>query len=173
MQITKTDYLEYTYCKKNLWLKKYKLELFDGVELSDFENKIIEEGNIADEEARNLFSNGVLIESAGQKAVTDTKKTLEQNHETIFQATFSEDVFYIRADILNYNEMLKGWELYEVKASNDVKRKEPHHYVNDLAFQKSVIEKSGLKIFKSSVIHLNKDYKKLGKINHQELFYSI
>lgn len=50
MQITKTDYLEYTFCKKNLWLKKHKPELFDGVELSDFEKKIIEEGNVADEE---------------------------------------------------------------------------------------------------------------------------
>ncbi len=45
MHITKTDYLEYTYCKKNLWLKKHKRELFEGVELSEFEKKIIEEGN--------------------------------------------------------------------------------------------------------------------------------
>ena len=49
MHITKTDYLEYTFCKKNLWLKKHKPELFDGVELSEFEKKIIEEGNDADE----------------------------------------------------------------------------------------------------------------------------
>ena len=143
MQITKTDYLEYTYCRKNLWLKKHKSELFEGVELSDFEKKIIEEGNIADEEARNLFAGGVLVESVGQKAVSDTKKILEEQGktETIFQATFSENVFYIRADVLKYNNVLGGWELYEVKASNDVKLKVPHHYVNDLAFQKLVIEK--------------------------------
>ncbi len=172
MQITKTDYLEYTYCRKNLWLKKHKSELFEGVELSDFEKKIIEEGNIADEEARNLFAGGVLVESVGQKAVSDTKKILEEQGktETIFQATFSENVFYIRADVLKYNNVLGGWELYEVKASNDVKLKVPHHYVNDLAFQKLVIEKTGIKIVKSSVIHLNKRYRKMGEINHQELF---
>jgi len=170
MQITKTDYLEYTYCKKNLWLKKHKPELFEGVELSDFEKKIIEEGNIADEEARNLFADGVLVESVGDRAVEDTKKLLAQKTETIFQATFSEDVFFIRADILRYNKILNGWELYEVKASNDVKRKEPHHYVNDLAFQMLVIGKSGTNIVKTFIIHLNKEYRKIGKINHQELF---
>lgn len=170
MQITKTDYLEYTYCKKNLWLKKHKPELFEGVEFSEFEKKIIEEGNVADEEARNLFTNGILVDSHGQKAVEDTKKLIEQQVETIFQATFHEDVFYIKADVLNYNEILRGWELYEVKACNDVKRKEPHHHVNDLAFQKSVIEKSGITIVRSSVIHLNGEYHKNGKINHQKLF---
>ena len=78
MQITKTDYLEYTFCKKNLWLKKHKPELFEDVELSDFEKKIIEEGNVADEEARNLFPGGVLVDSHGQDAVDDTKQYLDK-----------------------------------------------------------------------------------------------
>ena len=170
MQITKTDYLEYTYCKKNLWLKKHKPELFEDLELSDFEKKIIEEGNVADEEARNLFPGGVLIDSYGQEAVDDTKQYIEKQEKTLFQATFSEDTFYIRADILIHNKEQNGYELYEVKATNSIKRKEPHHHVNDLAFQKSVIEKSGLKIIKTGVIHLNKEYKRLGEINYHELF---
>ncbi|MFH0818580.1 MAG: DUF2779 domain-containing protein [Patescibacteria group bacterium] len=190
MQITKTDYLEYTFCKKNLWLKKHKPELFDGVELSDFEKKIIEEGNVADEEARNLFPGGILVDCHGQRALDDTKKYIENKEQTIFQATFKEDVFFIRADILIYNQEQDGYELYEVKASNDVKRKEPHHYINDLAFQKSVIEKcivekneiniksgakikSGINIIKTGVIHLNREYKKVGKINYQELFVIV
>lgn len=173
MFITKTDYLEYTFCKKNLWLKKHKPELFEGVELSDFEKKIIEEGNLADEEARHLFPGGVLVDSSGQDAVDDTKQYIEKKQEIIFQATFSEDVFYIRADILIYDKEKDGYELYEVKASNDVKRKEPHHYINDLAFQKSVIEKSGLNIVKTGVIHLNREYKKVGAIDYQKLFVIV
>lgn len=170
MQITKTDYLEYTFCKKNLWLKKHKPELFEDVELSDFEKKIIEEGNLADEEARHLFPGGVLVDSHGQDAVDDTKQYIDKKQDIIFQATFAEDVFFIRADILVYDEEKDGYELYEVKATNSIKRKEPHHHVNDLAFQKSVIEKSGLKIIKTGVIHLNNEYKKLGNIDHQKLF---
>lgn len=173
MQITKTDYLEYTFCQKNLWLKKNKPELFEALELSDFEKKIIEEGNMADAEARNLFPNGVLVDSFGAEAANDTRQYLEKKSPVIFQATFIEDTFYIRADILVYNELGDGYELYEVKASNEIKRKVPHHYVNDLAFQKSVIEKSGLKIVKAGVIHLNREYKKSGEINYHELFITV
>jgi len=173
MKITKTDYLEYTFCRKNLWLKKHKPELFDDVELSDFEKKIIEEGNVADEEARKLFPAGVSVEREGQGAIDDTRKYISEKKEVIFQATFSEDAFFIRADILVYNKDKNGYELYEVKASNDVKRKEPHHYVNDLSFQKNVIEKTGLKIIKAGVIHLNKEYKKIGRIDYEKLFVIV
>ncbi|MFA6423923.1 MAG: DUF2779 domain-containing protein [Candidatus Magasanikbacteria bacterium] len=173
MHITKTDYLEYTFCKKNLWLKKHKPELFDGVELSEFEKKIIEEGNMADESARHLFPGGVLVDSFGEDAVHDTAQYLEKKTAVIFQATFAQDVFYIRADILVYDQSQDGYELYEVKASNDVKRKEPHHYINDLAFQKSVIEKSGLKIIKTGVIHLNSEYQRAGEIDYEKLFVIV
>ncbi|PJA90306.1 MAG: hypothetical protein CO137_00610 [Candidatus Magasanikbacteria bacterium CG_4_9_14_3_um_filter_32_9] len=173
MNITKTDYLEYTFCKKNLWLKKHKPELFEGIELSDFEKKIIEEGNIADEEARKLFPEGVLVDCYGEEAVEDTKQYIENKQEVIFQATFAEDVFFIRSDILVYNKEKDGYELYEVKASNGVKRKEPFNYINDLAFQKSVIEKSSLNVIKTGVIHLNKNYKKFGKIDYNEVFTTV
>lgn len=170
MFITKTDYLEYTFCKKNLWLKKHKPSLFEGVELSAFEKKIIDEGNMADVEARNLFPEGVLVDSQGNDAVLDTKQYLDKKENVIFQATFSEESFFIRADILVYDKKNNGYELYEVKASNEIKRKEPHHYIHDLAFQKIVIEKSGINIIKAGVIYLNREYKKNGEVNYKELF---
>jgi len=173
MQITKTDYLEYTYCKKNLWLKKHKPELFDGVELSDFERKIIEEGNLADEEARNLFPGGMLVDVHGPDAVADTKQYIEAKTEVIFQAAFVWDAFLIRADIMVYDAEKDGWELYEVKASNSVKRKAPNNYINDLAFQKNVIQKTGLNVIKTGVIHLDREYKKRGKLNYHELFIVV
>ncbi len=170
MYISKTDYLEYTYCRKNLWLRKHKPELFEDVEMSDFEKKIVEDGNLAEAACRKLFPEGTLITSAGQYALTETQETLKNGIQTLFQATFQHDAFYIRADILKYNEDLHGWELYEVKATNEVKRKVPHHHVNDLAFQKIVIEACGLHIVKASVIHLNRDYRKHGPVNFHELF---
>lgn len=170
MQISKTDYLEYTYCRKNLWLKKHKPELFEGVELSEFEKKIIEEGNAADEAARNLFQGGILIELVGSKSVAITKSILATKPLTLFQGGFLFDEFFVQADILHWNEVLDGWELYEVKATNDVKRVVPHHHVNDLAFQKSVMEKCGVKIVKAGVIHLNGEYRKQHQVNYHQLF---
>src|SRR3989339_1424445 len=169
MHITKTDYLEYTFCKKNLWLKKHKPELFEDVELSEFEKKIIEEGNLADEAARNLFPDGKLVEIVGVNAVSITKSLID-NRGTVFQGAFLFDEFFVQADILKFNEVLGGWELYEVKATNDVKREIPHHHINDLAFQKIVIEQNGIHIIKAGVIHLNGEYRQRGKVNYNELF---
>jgi hypothetical protein len=170
MRITKTDYLEYTYCRKNLWLKKHKPELFNGVELSEFERKIIDEGNLADEAARNLFPEGVLVEIVGPNAVGITQSLVKAKTKTIFQGGFVADEFFVQADVLRFNEALDGWELYEVKATNDVKRKVPHHHVNDLAFQKIVIEQCGVEIKKAGVIHLNSEYRKCGEIDYEDLF---
>lgn len=170
MHITKTDYLEYTYCKKNLWLKKHKPELFEDVELSEFEKKIIEEGNLADEAARNLFPNGKLVEIVGPNATSITQQFVEGGVSTIFQGAFLWNQFFVQADVLKYNDVLNGWELYEVKASNDVKRVVPHHHVNDLAFQKTVIEQNGIEIKKAGVIHLNGEYRQHGKVNYDDLF---
>jgi hypothetical protein len=170
MHISKTDYLEYTYCRKNLWLKKHKPELFEGIELSEFEKKIIEEGNLADKAARGLFPDGTLIEVIGSRAVPLTQSVLQAGAKTVFQGGFLWDNFFVQADILHFNDALNGWELYEVKATNDVKREIPHHHVNDLAFQKLVIEKTGLKIVNTGVIHLNSEYRLTGKINYQNLF---
>jgi hypothetical protein len=170
MHITKTDYLEYTYCRKNLWLHKHKPELFDGVELSEFEKKIIEEGNLADEAARNLFPEGKLVEIVGSNAVPFTKSLLAEKTSTLFQGAFLFDEFFVQADVLRFNEVLGGWELYEVKATNDVKRVIPHHHVNDLAFQKIVIEGNGIKIVKAGVIHLSGEYRMHSKVNYTDLF---
>jgi len=171
MHITKTDYLEYTYCKKNLWLKKHKPGLFEGVELSEFEKKIIEEGNSADEAARNLFPGGRLIGVVGTNAVPITKELLATKPDILFQAAFLYNDFFVQADILRYDDVQDGWELYEVKATNAVKREIPHHHVNDLAFQKIVIEKTGTRIVKTGVIHLNGEYRQKGKLDYSQLFF--
>jgi len=170
MYISKTDYLEYTFCKKNLWLRKHKPELFEGVELSEFEKKIIEEGNLADEAARGLFPDGVLVEIIGSNSVPFTQSLLKAKTKTIFQGGFLWNNFFVQSDILRFNEALDGWELYEVKATNDVKREVPHHHINDLAFQKTVIENCGVKIVKTGVIHLNSEYRMIGKVNFDDLF---
>lgn len=170
MYISKTDYLEYTFCKKNLWLKKHKPELFEGVELSEFEKKIIEEGNAADAAARGLFPDGITIDVVGPRAVPITRQVLESGGEVVFQGAFLQDVFFVQADILRFNPTLDGFELYEVKATNDVKRVVPHHHVNDLAFQKLVIESCGIRIKKAGVIHLNGAYRPHGRVIAEELF---
>ncbi len=170
MQITKTDYLEYSFCRKNLWLKKYKPELFEDFELSDFEKKIIEEGNAADEAARKLFPDGVLVSTHGSTAIEDTNLLIADKARVIFQGTFVFENFFIRADVLVWDNRLNGWELYEVKATNEVKKTGVGNHVRDLAFQKQVIQKCGARVVKTGVIHLNSEYRKHGELDYDQLF---
>ncbi len=175
MRITKTDFLEYSFCRKNLWLKKHKPELFDGLELSDFEIKIIREGNIADEAARKLFSQGTLIESTNELAVGETQRLLKEGKEVLFQAAFEHEDFFIRSDVMVFDAERNGWELYEVKASTKVKNSpsELQNHVTDLAFQKEVIESCGLVVTKIGVILLNNKYVRHGQLDYDELFTTV
>ena len=170
MKISKTNYLDYTNCRKNLWLKKHKPEVFVGLELSEFEQKMIEEGAITDEVAQQLYPNGVLVNEVGAKGISLTKELIDAKTPTIFQATFEWNDFFHISDILIYNDELNGYELYEVKGSNSVKRKPPYNYINDLCFQKTIIEKNGINIIKSGVIHLNGKYRFQDKLNLKALF---
>ncbi len=40
--LTKTDYILWRECKKNVWLKINKPQVYDTAELSEFEKQIIE-----------------------------------------------------------------------------------------------------------------------------------
>ena len=166
MKISKTNYLDYTDCRKNLWLKKHKPELFVGLEFSEFDQKMIEEGSITDEVAQQLYPNAVLVNDVGLKGISQTKELIDTKTPTIFQATFEWDDFFHKSDILIYNNELNGYELYEVKGSNSVKE----YYINDLCFQKTIIEKNGINIIKSGVIHLNGKYRFQDKLNLKALF---
>ena len=144
MKISKTDYLNYTDCRKNLWLKKHKPELFVGLEFSEFDQKMIEEGSITDEVAQQLYPNAVLVNDVGSKGISQTKELIATKTPTIFQATFEWDDFFHKSDILIYNNELNGYEIYEVKGSNSVKE----YYINDLCFQKTIIGLSfGISLF--------------------------
>lgn len=170
MHVTKTDYLEFLFCQKNLWLKKHKPELFVEVTLSEFEKKIIEEGNAADEYARHLFPDGVLVDSFARDALQDTQAYIEHRTPVIFQATFQVENFLVRTDILVFNADHNAWELYEVKATNDVKREKYNNHVKDVCFQKIVVEKSGIPVHKCGVIHLNPLYQRGSSISYRDLF---
>ena len=53
--ISKTAFLDFLFCPKNLWLKLHKPELLDKFVLSDYEQHLAEEGNEVEAHARNLF----------------------------------------------------------------------------------------------------------------------
>lgn len=172
LQITKTDYLNFKFCRKNLWLEKKKPDEFKRHALSEFQLELVKEGQEVDSEAQNLFPDGTIVEGDKDIATAETIYHMEGKVDgtVLFQAAIKNSPFYIRTDIIKWNEKLNGWELYEVKATTKVKKQKFNNHIYDLGFQLNVCRLSGLNIVKLGVIHLNAEYKKSGDINYDELF---
>src|SRR3989344_1667980 len=170
--LTKTDYILWRECKKNVWLKIHKPEIYNTAELSEFEKQIIETGNEVEKVARQLFPAGILIEGRGEEAQEKTKRLLAVGRPAgrptfvLFQPEFLKDHFLAACDILELNPD-DTYNIYEVKSTTDVDKKTHYH---DLAFQVNLLEKCGLKIKKASVIHLNSEYVRQGEIEIHKLF---
>lgn len=149
-----------------------KQELAHFFELSDFAQGLTEQGNAIELLARKRFAGGVLIEGVSNDAIALTNKHIALRTPVIFQAAFQVDQFFIRADILEFDTQTKQWNLYEVKATNSVKENSKQNdHVEDVIFQKIVIESSGLDLGNVFVLHLNKYYVLQGKIDVEQLFH--
>lgn len=170
--ISKTTFLSFLECPRNVWLQIHRPDEAGKCELSDFELHILEQGNEVEAEAQKLFPSGVQIISTEDQAVEDTKKLMEDKTPTIFQATFFEDGFIAKNDMLSYDAEKDCWNLYEVKGTNAIKEDSAGNrdHIDDLAFQLSVLHHAGVQVGKCFIIHLNKEYVRIGDIDLKALF---
>jgi len=166
-QLSKTDFIQYCNCPKSLWLLKHKPEQYPKKEFSLFLEKLVKQGYEVEKYTQKLFPGGVsLFEYGPLKA---TEKALKDGKRFYFQAAFkSVNGAFARIDILERLENNK-WHIYEVKSSSAIKKDQKHNHLKDAAFQKYVLEESGLKVAKVSIIHLNKEYIRDGEINPYSL----
>lgn len=156
--LTKSNYVVGLQCPKYLWIQLYekeKIPAYDAATLHKFE-----EGHSVDELARQFFPNGTNIPTEDFMGNIKQTKELLTQRKLIFQAGILCNPIYSRVDILNpsHND---AWDIIEVKGSTKVK---PEHY-NDVSFQKYCCEKSGLKIGKCFLMHVNNEYIKHGEID--------
>ena len=158
-KVSKSDYVQSLKCLNYVWHKfndKEKLPSLDRV-------FIVQRGVEFGELAQKLYSDGISIKFNYKQASKDTSDTLDLG-KPIFEATFETDKLYCMVDILVPSD--KGWDIVEVKSGSSVKKE---HY-DDVAFQKYVLEKSGIKVNKCYLMHANKKYIRKGDIDINELF---
>ena len=164
--VTKTDYILWRECHKNVWYKKYKPEVYNGQKLSEFEKAIIETGNEVELVARQLFPAGILIEGRQEVDQKLTQDLLAKKSSVLFQPIFFKKSFLAAVDFLELNSD-GSYNIYEVKSTTDVDKKTHYH---DLAFQIALLQMFGLKIKQADVIHLNNEYVKEGELKLRKLF---
>ncbi len=172
MILTKTDFKEYLLCHKSLWLKKNKPELYTPGEFSLFLEKILKDGDEVEAYVQKLFPEGVLIRGHNKALVEKTQELLPQQG-TIFQATFETSRgLFAKIDILKWNTATKKWDIYEVKASTEIKSDLKHNHLKDVTFQTIVVETvlGSELVGESYIIYINKDYRRGEALDLEQLF---
>lgn len=171
MYLSKTDFLEYLQCPNNLWLKKKKPELYITKPPTDFDLKNFREGQDVEAFARRLFPDGILLNGDLKKLAEETKELIALKKSPIFQATFiSARNLAAKIDIFDYNKKSDCWDIYEVKSSNEIKSDREHNHIKDVTFQSLVLREVSVPVGDIYIFHLNKDYKKSGELDIEELF---
>ena len=184
MGLSKSKYTLFCQCPKALWLKTYdpdKATVDPSVEAR------FAAGNEVGDLAMGMF--GDFVEVTAKNAdgsldlgamITKTQDCLAQGVENICEASFSfnDDEFganYCAVDILHKQD--GGYAIYEVKSStgNDTpKKNKPEDllkYARDIAYQKWVLEKCGIKVTGTNLVRLYTEYVLNGELDIKKLFH--
>lgn len=173
--LSKTDFISYKECRKNVWVKWHRPDIYNSFEQSDFEKALGEMGNEVEELARGMYPGGYLVEKRSEGAAELTQKLIKERESIIFQAVFNTEKYLAAADVLQWDPEANAYNIIEIKMSSTeeeddegkvrVNRKKEEQFEYDLAFQCNVIEKTGLKLNKKLLVRLNRKYIRIGELD--------
>lgn len=164
MILSKSQYIRGLQCHKSLWLYKNKPELRDMP--NQAQESLFNTGYDVGELAKQLFPNGVEIKfdiSNFDEMIAKTKELIQNGCEVIYEATFKENGIFAMADILVKNG--DCWDIYEVKASTNVKE----YHLNDASVQWYSLSNT-INLNKVYIVHINNSYEKNGTLDIKNLF---
>ena len=163
--LSKSLYIRGLQCHKSLYLDRHQPEL--RAEPTPELEALWASGHEVGDFAHMLFPGGVVVPFEGltkDEQLAKTREEIDRGTKAIYEATFSHDGVFVKADIIVRNRGY--WDLYEVKSSTSVKE----HYWDDVAVQYHVLSGSGLPIHKAYLVHINNGYVREGDIVPEELF---
>ena len=166
--LSKSKYVAFCSCEKLLWLRVYKPEL---TEVDEASQARMDTGNDVGDLAMGLFGDYVEVTAHKEdgslnlaKMIEDTQKCLADGVENICEASFSHNGCYCAVDILRKEK--GGYAIYEVKSSTDVK----DYHLTDIAYQKYVLEKCGVNVTGTYIVHIDNTYVFDGNLDVTKLF---
>ena len=164
--LSKSDFVRGLNCPGELWLRHHDRSRLPVS--SEFVQHRMDQGTVAGKLAKKLFPEGIDITELGMEKSAAITKELLPKRKVLFEAAFLFDNLFSRPDIL-IPVGKDEWDFIEVKASTEVKKN--RHHPEDVAFQKNVYQKAGLKIRKSFLLLLNNKYVRHGDIDVNQLFF--
>jgi len=157
--LTKSLYMNGQQCPRLLWFSsRHQLP-----ELSLYDQHKFAQGRDFEKYVKKLFPDGIdLSDFSYGKNIKETQNLIRQGR-IIFEASMVYKNLLFKGDILESTD--DGWNLYEMKSSTKVK----DEYIPDMASQKYICEKNGIKIKNCFIEYINKDYIKQGNVIPNEL----
>ncbi len=164
--LSKSTFMYGCQCPKRLFLHKFKSELRNPID--EKQETVFSSGTNIGLLARALFPNGLSAEPPNpfsyHLSVEKTAKFISQNIPVIYEAAFNFEGVMCALDILVKKN--SKWYAFEVKGSTKIKTP----FILDAALQYYVISNSGLPIEDISIVHLNNQYIRNGKLEIEKLF---
>lgn len=160
LNLSKSKFVAGIQCLKRLYLQCYNPRPEDDID--EATKAMFKQGHEVGSMAQKAFSGGILVnfdQMPFDVAASITRDLIKDRYvPAIYEAAFSFDNINVRVDIL---KRMPGnrWQLVEVKSTSGLK----DHYLVDVAIQKYVLENCGLKVSKTCLMHLNRDYVYDGK----------
>lgn len=166
--LSKSKYVAYCSCEKLLWLRVYKPEL---AIVDNATQTRMDAGNDVGDLAMQLFGDFVEVTATKddgsldlKKMLDETQKCLDDGCNNICEASFSYNGCYCAVDILRKEK--GGYAIYEVKSSTEVK----DYHLIDIAYQKYVLEKCGVNVTGTYIVHIDSTYIFDGTLDLSKLF---
>ena len=113
----------------------------------------------------------MLVALGGEEGCRETERLMASGVPAIFQATFAVDGFIAKCDVLVPGAVAGTWDIYEIKGTNSKKEgNEDRDHISDLTFQAIVLERAGVKVGRTFIVHLDKEYVRQGALDVEAMF---
>jgi hypothetical protein len=166
--LSKSTYMRGIKCPKSLYLNKHGKALRD--EISDSQEFIFEQGTEVGLLAQELFPKGIDCSPESfydyGPSIQKTKELIDKGQKVIYEASFQFDGVLCAMDILVKSG--DGYKAYEVKSSTSIS----DTYIQDGSLQYYVMMNCGINIKDISIVYINNQYVRKGKVDVEKLFTS-
>lgn len=173
--ISKTDFLNFLTCPGYAWHARYQRDLLPP--LDEGAHRRMMDGQAVERLARQTLPAGIEIRAREiREADRQTREAISVGERVLYQPTaLAETGLVARADALI--RIGKGWHLIEVKSSSidpeKMKGTPIKKHLNDITFQTLAFRQAGVPIIKSSLLLLNRSFRRNGRIHPEDLFVEV
>lgn len=173
--ISKTDFLNYLICPGYAWHARHQPDLLPPPDEGALRR--MRDGMNVERLAREVLPPGLMVGAREiRTADQQTRAAMDRGESVLFQPTaLAETGLVARADVLI--RMDSGWHLIEIKSSSvDPDKPKPtstKKHLNDITFQTLAFRQAGIQIAKTSLLMLNRTYRRNGEIRPEDLFVQV